>query len=454
MNFSLPGFWLSLFLGLVVIALLLSLTRGRKLDRWLLAGLSLSLLGLESGLTLGVFLLVFGVTYLALRFGIRSKLGVGLVLVLQLAPLVFYKYAPFLVGQVVSVPPDFLRDLLIPVGLSFYTFQMVGLVIDTVKEKKALPSFIDCLNFASFFPQIVAGPIERRSDLLPQMESFHFRVDWNALEYGVRWIVLGLFMKLILAENIAAESAAVTIDAGNPFLVWLECLYFTFRIYHDFAGYSFIAYGIAHCLGIRLTLNFRSPYWTTNFRDFWRHWHVSLSQWFRDYLYIPLGGNRSPWRPALIFLVFAVSGVWHGAGWNFVLWGLLHGLLVLIPPWSSFRIPKALAWGLQMALIAITWLFFFERDSGVLFEKLGTLFNPFQYSLTHLKEVMGAFPSKSAIIVSAAIIGLSVLALILEGLSLKRPYAFLTHRFSCLVLIVMIYLFKPAAYHEFIYFNF
>ncbi|MDB4597572.1 hypothetical protein OAG86_04715, partial [Akkermansiaceae bacterium] len=110
-----------------------------------------------------------------------------------------------------------------------------------------------------------------------------------------------------------------------------------------------------------------------------------MSQWFRDYLYIPLGGNRSPWRPALILLVFAVSGVWHGAGWNFVLWGALHGILVLLPPWSKFRIPKPLAWGFHIGLVTFTWLFFFERDSAVLFEKVTTLLNPLNYSVAHLK---------------------------------------------------------------------
>ncbi len=454
MNFSQPGFWLSLLLGLFCITLILRFRRWALLDRGLLALLSLSLLGLESGLTLGVFLFVFGVTYLALVRGVSSRFSVGVVVILQFTPLVFYKYAPFLSSQIMGAVPSLLGDLVIPVGLSFYSFQMVGLVIDTVKGREKLPSFLDCLNFASFFPQIVAGPIERRSDLLPQVRDFRFKLDWEAIEYGLRWIVLGLFMKLILAENIAAESAAVVIDVGNPFLVGLECLFFSFRIYNDFAGYSFIAYGLAYGLGIKLTLNFLSPYWTNNFRDFWRHWHVSLSQWFRDYLYIPLGGNRSSWRPALLLLVFAVSGVWHGAGWNFVLWGLFHGLLILLPPWSRFGLPKSLAWVLHLALVALSWLFFFERDSSVLFEKLGTLFNPFSYTLVHLEAVLAAFPSKSALVVSAGILGLCSMMIALEGLSLKKPYALLTHRVSCLIMIVMIYLFQPTTYHEFIYFNF
>ncbi|MDA7537069.1 hypothetical protein N9873_03905 [Akkermansiaceae bacterium] len=458
MNFSLPAFWLSLFVGLVVIAVVTRMIRKDAAHQGLLAALSLTLLGLESGQTLAVFLFVFGVTYGALRFlaqqGRPSKILIGCVVAIQLVPLVFFKYGNFLTSQVIAETPSLLRDLLIPVGLSFYTFQMVGLLIDTVKDRLPLPSFLNCLNFASFFPQIVAGPIERRSDLLPQMETFRFRLDWDSVERGIRWIVLGLFMKLTLAENIASESAAITVDAGNPFLVWLECVFFSFRIYNDFAGYSFIAYGIATCLGVKLTLNFLSPYWTTNFRDFWRHWHVSLSQWFRDYLYIPLGGNRSPWRPALILLVFAVSGVWHGAGWNFVLWGALHGILVLLPPWSKFRIPKPLAWGLHIGLVTFTWLFFFERDSAVLFEKVTTLLNPLNYSVAHLKGVMAAFPNKSAMIASVAILGLSAFAIALEGLTLKKPYALLTNRFTCIVLIILIYLFQPAAYSEFIYFNF
>ena len=458
MNFSLPTFWLSLFAGLTFIWLLTRLIRQNLPHRWLLAALSLTLLGLESTLTLAVFLSVFSVTYLALRWLARQKklppLFIALVVILQFLPLLFFKYGNFLTSQVLSEAPDLLRDLIIPVGLSFYTFQMVGLLVDTVKDHLPLPSFLDCLNFASFFPQIVAGPIERRSDLLPQMERFRFQLDWDSIERGVRWVILGLFMKLTLAENIAAESAAVTIDPGNPFLVWLECLFFSFRIYNDFAGYSFIAYGIATALGVKLTLNFLSPYWTTNFRDFWRHWHVSLSQWFRDYLYIPLGGNRSTWRPTLILLVFAASGIWHGAGWNFVFWGALHGLLVLLPPWTKFRIPKPLAWGLHLSLVAFTWLFFFERDSALLFEKVTTLLNPMTYSPEHLKAIMSAFPNRSAMFASGAILALCALAVGLEGFSLKKPYALLTHRFTCLVMIVLIYLFQPATYHEFIYFNF
>lgn len=353
-----------------------------------------------------------------------------------------------------SGTPEILQNLVIPVGLSFYTFQMVGLVIDTVKGRQALPSFLDTLNFASFFPQIVAGPIERREDLLPQIENFRFQINWKNIETGMRWVILGLFMKLTLAENIAAESSAVTIAAGNPFLVWLESLFFTFRIYFDFAGYSLIAFGLAKCLGVQVTLNFRCPYWTTNFQDFWRHWHVSLSQWFRDYLYIPLGGNRSTWRPALVILVFLVSGVWHGAGWNFIWWGLLHGLLVLLPPWSQFKIPKLIAGILHTALILFSWLFFLERDSSLLYEKVTTLLNPLAYSLGHLKEVSAAFPNKSAIIASFGILALSCATLILEGLALKKPYSLLTHRFTCVIMIVMIYLFKPSSHHEFLYFNF
>ncbi|MEJ6635134.1 MAG: MBOAT family O-acyltransferase, partial [Akkermansiaceae bacterium] len=235
MNFSLPAFWLSLFLGLIAIALVTRVLRKDAVHQWLLAALSLTLLGLESGQTLAVFLFVFGVTYGALRFLASqkkaSKILIGLVVGLQLVPLVFFKYGNFLTSQVLSETPSILRGLLIPVGLSFYTFQMVGLLVDTVKGRLPLPSFLNCLNFASFFPQIVAGPIERRSDLLPQMEKFRFRLDWDAVERGIRWIVLGLFMKLTLAENIASESAAITVDAGNPFLVWLECVFFSFRIY-------------------------------------------------------------------------------------------------------------------------------------------------------------------------------------------------------------------------------
>ncbi|MDA7538546.1 hypothetical protein N8533_02600, partial [Akkermansiaceae bacterium] len=162
MNFSLPGFWLSLFVGLVVIGVVTRIARKDLAHQGLLATLSLTLLGLESGQTLAVFLFVFGVTYGALRFLAQqekaSRILIGLVVALQIVPLLFYKYGNFLTSQVFDETPDLLRDLLIPVGLSFYTFQMVGLLIDTVKDRLPLPSFLNCLNFASFFPQIVAGP--------------------------------------------------------------------------------------------------------------------------------------------------------------------------------------------------------------------------------------------------------------------------------------------------------
>jgi len=301
--------------GIALISLIKLIIKDARIDRILLAFLSLSLLGLESVSTLVVFLSVFGVTYGGLRWAPSSfsRLFVCGLSFLQLLPLLFYKYAPFAVSQVTGDLPDVLSDLAIPVGLSFYTFQMVGLVVDTLKGRQPLPSFLNCLNFASFFPQIVAGPIERRSDLLPQME--------------------------------------------NPFLVWLECVFFSLRVYYDFCGYSLVAYGLARMLGIRLMLNFRNPYWTTNFRDFWRNWHISLSQWFRDYLYIPLGGNRGRFRVFLLFLVFGVSGVWHGAGWNFIFWGLLHGAFLLLPKWTSLKVPKPLAWGIHMVLVTFSWLF-------------------------------------------------------------------------------------------------
>ena len=457
MNFSETDFWLSLMLGLSLIGIIRILIKKSRFDRLFLACLSLLLLALESLLTLGVFLFVFSVTYLALRrvTGDVSKGFIPSISLLQLTPLIFYKYAPFFFGELSQgQSPEFLKNLVIPVGLSFYTFQMVGLVIDTVKGSEKMPGFLDSLNFASFFPQIVAGPIERRKDLLPQIETFHFTLHWDLIEHGIRWIILGLFMKLTLAENIAAESSVVEIDPANPFPVWLEALFFTFRIYFDFAGYSLIAFGLAKCLGIEVTLNFCCPYWTNNFRDFWRHWHVSLSRWFRDYLYIPLGGNRSPWKPALIVLVFITSGIWHGAGWNFIIWGILHGILVLLPSLSKFRVPRWIAWPIHMVLLVFTWLFFFERDPCLLYQKVTTLMNPFCYTGIHLQEITAAFPSKSAFIASAGILALSALTILMEGIALKKPYILLTHRLSCLIMILMIYLLKPASHHDFIYFNF
>ncbi|MDD5350928.1 MAG: hypothetical protein PHQ12_12020 [Chthoniobacteraceae bacterium] len=308
------------------------------------------------------------------------------------------------------------------------------------------------MNFAGFFPQIVAGPIERRRDLLPQMQCFRFSFTKEAVDEGTRWMVLGLFFKCVLANNLAAQLNEAS--ASNAYQIWISNLFFGLRIYYDFAGYSFIALGLARWLGIRLTPNFASPYLSTSATEFWRRWHITLSQWFRDYLYIPLGGGRVGWWAFNIALVFAVSGLWHGAGWGFVLWGTMHGVFLIINRLSHKRIavPSFVGWLFTNAAAFLAWLCFYETRPGVLLAKLHALITPSAYKWELAHHVFDGCKNKPVYCLL-----LCGLVLIAEWFSLFRKgeaYYYLRRPALLFVLVVLIVILAPESNNGFIYFAF
>ncbi len=220
-------------------------------------------------------------------------------------------------------------NLLLPVGISFYTFQTLGYVIDVYKNKiEPEKNFGIYATFISFFPQLVAGPIERTNNLLPQIKSAK-KFNYEQTAYGIKLMTWGFFKKLVIADNLAIYSDKIFNDVYkfHGFALLFGIFAFTIQIYCDFSGYSDIAQGCSKMLGINLMENFKSPYFSSSIREFWSRWHISLSTWFRDYLYIPLGGNRvNKFRHNLnIFVTFLISGLWHGASWNFIIWGSIHG---------------------------------------------------------------------------------------------------------------------------------
>lgn len=224
-------------------------------------------------------------------------------------------------------------DIILPVGISFYTFHGLSYVIDTYKNKmKAERNFVDYAVFVSFFPLLVAGPIERATHLLPQIKKQR-TFDYAKSVDGLRQILWGLFKKIVIADNCAEYANYIFNNSAemNGSTLVLGALFFTFQIYGDFSGYSDIALGTARLFGIDLLRNFAFPYFSRDIAEFWRRWHISLSSWFKDYLYIPLGGsNGGNWiRIRNTFIIFIVSGFWHGANWTFIVWGLLHALFIL-----------------------------------------------------------------------------------------------------------------------------
>src|SRR5262245_9092459 len=232
-----------------------------------------------------------------------------------------------------EVPPLAL-GVILPVGVSFYTFQELSYVVDVYRgDLKAARRFTDFALFVSFFPQLVAGPIERATRLLPQIQQPR-RVTWSGVRSGAWLILLGIFKKVFVADNLAHLVDAVYDPAAKPTGLeqWLGVYAFAFQIYCDFAGYSDVARGSARLMGFELMKNFDLPYFATSLRELWRRWHISLTTWLRDYLYIPLGGNRvsKPRHYFNMLTTMILCGFWHGAAWVFVLWGLLHAVALVI----------------------------------------------------------------------------------------------------------------------------
>lgn len=465
MNFGELRFWGLLGGGLLVVWVIRRLTAllfrqlPPALDKLCLAGLGLFLLVCVSWVTFIIYLSVMASSYLGLsaivRWGRGSPVWLWLLVPLQLAPLLYYKYGYFIGSGVLNLKVDFLKGIIIPVGISFYSFQKVAFAVDTLLLKKPIPRFLDYLNFAGFFPQIVAGPIERRDSLLPQMESFQFRYLPDQIDEGAGWVVLGLFFKCCLADNLAELFDGTSVD--NPFLIWLANLVFGLRIYYDFAGYSLIAFGVAQAFGVMLTLNFESPYISASISEFWRRWHITLSRWFRDYLYIPLGGGRVRWWALNIAIVFFVSGVWHGAGWNFVIWGLLHGVLLIGNRLlSGHKIPGIITWALTMVAVFYSWLFFYETRPDVLVQKVHTTLSGSTYSAGMLRQfIQYCFTGNMKPL--AAFLVIAFATLFLEWRSVRKgnePYAFLRRPLLLAGMVVMIIWMAPGKANDFIYFAF
>jgi len=296
----------------------------------------------------------------------------------------FFKYGEFLMQNwqalmqafgVIWVAPEW--DIVLPVGISFYTFVTLSYTLDVyLGRSKPIESRLDYALFVTFFPHLVAGPIVRPTQLVPQFYAPK-QATRDSMLWGLGLIVLGLFEKVVLADGGLANAADKVFATSQPvgFVdAWLGTLAFSGQIFCDFAGYSTIAIGTALCLGFALPENFRMPYAAIGFSDFWRRWHISLSTWLRDYLYIPLGGNRGSEARTYVnlLLTMLLGGLWHGASWTFVVWGGLHGLYLAVERWlrektgvagdpasALSRLALALV---TYALVNVTWVFFRAED--------------------------------------------------------------------------------------------
>lgn len=314
---------------------------------------------------------------------VAAKGWLTLTLLINFAILGTFKYFNFfaqsladvlaLMGCAADMPT---LDVLLPVGISFYTFQLSGYAVDHYRQPQehGHTDLVTFMAFITFFPQLVAGPIERWSSMRPQMEADrHFNFD-TARE-GMRLLLWGLVKKMLIADNCAGVADYIFSNSSTLSLpdLWLGALAFTFQIYGDFSGYSDMARGSACLFGIDLSRNFRTPYFATDMKDFWRRWHITLMTWFKDYVYIPLGGNRrGPVRQHLnAMAVFLLSGLWHGSNWTFVAWGAYHALWRLVPV-RYVTFPVAM----------IGWVIFRSDSLGAAFDYIGRMFSPSLWGAT------------------------------------------------------------------------
>ncbi len=337
----------------------------------------------------------------------RRKLLLTTSILVNLGLLGFFKYYNFFLDNFVAAFSFFGKDIkanslniILPVGISFYTFQTLSYSIDVYRRKlEPTRDFIAFSAFVSFFPQLVAGPIERAQQLLPQFYTKR-TFDYSKAAEGMRQILWGLFKKIVIADNCAEYANMIfnnSADYSGSTLI-LGALFFTFQIYCDFSGYSDIAIGTARLFGFNLMRNFNFPYFSRDMAEFWRRWHISLSTWFRDYLYIPLGGSRGGtlMKVRNTFIIFIVSGFWHGANWTFIVWGALNAMyfLPLLLTNNNRANLDVIAQGrlvpnirefssmlLTFSLTVIAWIFFRAENMGHAFQYIKGIINPSILSL-------------------------------------------------------------------------
>lgn len=353
-----------------------------------------------------------------------KRLWLGISLLANLGMLGFFKYGGFFLQNFVAVSDAYgysytpaAPDIILPMGISFYTFQTLSYTIDVYRGKlKPWNSFLDYAMYVTFFPQLVAGPIVRAGDFLPQCRE-EKRANRSMFSWGLCLITLGLFQKIVLADGFLAGPADEVFGAAgplNPLDAWVGTLAFSAQIFSDFAGYSTCAIGAALCLGFSLPNNFLFPYAALGFSDFWRRWHITLSTWLRDYLYISLGGNRvGKFRLGFnLMLTMVLGGLWHGAAWTFVAWGALHGIYLIIErflkgifggqDWVKTLPVRILLILITHFLVLMTWVFF--RSSS--FEEVGRMMSSMFGLAKDGAQILTTFDIAAVLIINAFLISI------------------------------------------------
>ena len=395
---------------------------------------------------------------------ILKKISLIICIILVLGSLIFFKYSNFLIENVnlafkAKIKP---LNIVMPIGISFYTFQILSYIIDLYNKKiKLQKNYFSLALYVSLFPQLIAGPIVRYETVEEEID--HRKETKEDVISGTKRFIIGLSKKVIIANQMALLADLIFNKHNGAYgttIIWLGTFAYTLQIYFDFSGYSDMAIGLGKIFGFHFLENFDYPYISKSVTEFWRRWHISLSTWFRDYVYIPLGGNRVSkfkWIRNII-LVWLLTGLWHGAAWNFIIWGIYYGLLLLFEKLFFDRIlkklPTIINWLYTFIIVMIGWMIFRSNSLNELLLFIKTMFIYKQTDwITILADNLSTF-NASIFVLPAFILSFPIFKKVKEKYSDKTIYVILTNILLLILFLMCIVYLTSSSYNPFIYFRF
>lgn len=390
----------------------------------------------------------------------------AIAVIINIGLLVVFKYLDMMVQTVNQLcGSEFpLAGLALPIGISFFTFQALSYVIDVYRrEVEPQKNLWNVMLYISFFPQLIAGPIVKYHDIQEQIDNRN--TDVKEIAEGLRRFIIGLSKKVLISNTMAVTADAL-FAAGtgelNILSAWIAAIAYMLQIYFDFSGYSDMAIGLGHMFGFRFLENFRYPYISANIQEFWRRWHISLSTWFKEYLYIPLGGNRKGKARTCLnkMIVFFSTGLWHGANWTFVLWGLWHGVFLLFEQVCPVKkLPKVLAHIYALLVVCVGFVMFRADTFGQGMFMIGTMFSGWEFSSVQMAIVWEQLTPIFLVTLVVAVIGSAPLLpkaaeACLARENLRKPAVYFSYMASFVLLILCMLSLSSGTYNPFIYFRF
>lgn len=407
---------------------------------------------------------IFGLLLSRFKDNIKlNKLILSIGVLLNLSILFYFKYYDFALGNIntlfkTSLP---LKDIVLPIGISFFTFQGMSYIIDVYRKPDTFNKNVFSIAlYISLFPQLIAGPIVKYKDVDNQIRSR--KETLKDFSYGIERFIIGLSKKVIIADTLAEVILWIipySFDVIDTPTAWFGIICYTLQIFFDFSGYSDMAIGLGNMFGFKFMENFNYPYISKSITEFWRRWHISLSTWFKEYLYIPLGGNRTGNTYRNLLIVFFITGLWHGASWNFIAWGLWHGLFLIIErlirdkEWYK-KIPSIIKWAITMLIVIIGWVFFSITNLTSALNYLAVMFGFVNNSIITFS--IDYFLNFKMIVwlITAILLSAPLIPNIFKKYNSNKFFEIIKTLFLGILLIICILFIVNSTYSPFIYFQF